>query len=286
MRLKIVSLVLLSILPLSLRWPVENGRVTSTFGESRADHFHDGVDMVCPDDKIYPIEDGELLYMWEKSMFPLENYPGGGNQKILMHQNGYCSVYMHLVDGGLHPPIYKKGEMLSKIGNTGHSYGKHLHFSIFDFKSGVSVNPITMMPEYVDKTEPKIDSLLLRIDEKYITLKDKSTIRLTRNYPLLIKIFDTVTGRENLGIFSLTVHHNGKKATEVKFDRLETSPNGLTFAKRTFDSLFDEAGYYKVPDVKYVQGLNEIRVAACDYSGNCAERTFSLEVNIEFGLNN
>ena len=72
----------------SFRWPVNNGTVTSTFCESRWDHFHDGMDMTSIDGKVYPVESGTLLFYWDKTLFPLDNYPGGGNYKILEHRNG------------------------------------------------------------------------------------------------------------------------------------------------------------------------------------------------------
>ncbi len=78
-------MLFLIALNLSFQWPVDGGRITSVFGESRADHFHDGVDMVPPDGKIYPLDEGELVYLWDRSMFPLDAYPGGGNYRVLKH---------------------------------------------------------------------------------------------------------------------------------------------------------------------------------------------------------
>ena len=66
-------IILLTLFNTSFRWPVENGRITSTFGESRWDHFHDGVDMTSIDNKIYPSADGKLIFLWDKSIFPIES---------------------------------------------------------------------------------------------------------------------------------------------------------------------------------------------------------------------
>ena len=63
-----VPLVLVMSL-VSFKWPVTNGTVTSTFCESRWDHFHDGIDMTSIDDKVYPVEDGKLLFYWDKALF-------------------------------------------------------------------------------------------------------------------------------------------------------------------------------------------------------------------------
>ena len=46
-------IIFLSILLTSFKWPIKNGKITSTFGESRGDHFHDGVDMIVNDFNSY-----------------------------------------------------------------------------------------------------------------------------------------------------------------------------------------------------------------------------------------
>lgn len=275
------ALLFLIIFTLSLKWPVDKGRITSTFGESRADHFHDGIDMVCPDDLIYPIADGSLVFGWHKGIFPLDKYPGGGNYKVLRHSNGLLSVYMHLADGLSLSGTYSEKKPMAKIGNTGHSYGKHLHFSILNPLDRSSVNPYKVLPPFEDKTEPVIGEMLVRIKDSYTTLKDNSRVRFTKHHPLLIKVFDRIIGKENLGIYSLEVEHNGRKIHSSLYDRLLYSPQGLTVSSLTFLSLFDEKGYYSIGGIKYSDGLNRFKVRACDYSGNCAEKIFNLEINLD-----
>lgn len=72
-----LSILVFALMSLSFRWPVDAGRITSSFGESRGDHFHDGIDMVCPDDKIYPVDSGKLVYYRDETIFPLDVVPGG-----------------------------------------------------------------------------------------------------------------------------------------------------------------------------------------------------------------
>ena len=146
-----VSLIVLVLSNVSFRWPLNNGKITSTFGESRWDHFHDGVDMISSDEKIYPVEAGQLLYFWNRSLFPLESYPGAGNYKILKHSNGIYSIYMHMTDEISLRKIYTKNDPLGFIGNTGHSFSKHIHFTIADSNKNITVNPFGKLPVYADK---------------------------------------------------------------------------------------------------------------------------------------
>jgi len=69
-----------------------------------------------------------------------------GNFVIINHGNGYETLYAHLnnvyVNVG---EEVEKGSLIGTMGNTGNSYGAHLHFEII--KDGIRINPF----EYLDK---------------------------------------------------------------------------------------------------------------------------------------
>lgn len=277
----LISMLFLAIFSTSFRWPVDDGKITSTFAESRGDHFHDGVDMISPDDKVYPVDTGRLIFYWDRSIFPLENYPGGGNYVILSHENKYYSLYLHLEEGFNIKNFYKKTDLLGMIGNSGHSYASHLHFSLLEKNSWGSLNPFLKMPEFKDDKPPLIGELYFKIDEKYINVRNNSRIRLTQHYPILIKIIDVINGNEKLGIFKLEVTHNHKKVLEAVFDRIDFSSNVLNIKKKDFFNLFDEAGYYKVEGIKFQEGENLFKILAWDYGGNFSEKEFMLDVDLD-----
>lgn len=59
----------------------------------------------------------------------------GGNYVILRHAGGICSFYAHMQKGSVcvkKGEQVKQGQVVGKIGNTGHSDGPHLHFQIMD----------------------------------------------------------------------------------------------------------------------------------------------------------
>jgi len=276
-----ISMVVLAFCFVSFRWPINNGTITSTFGESRWDHFHDGMDITSADDKVYPVEPGTLLFYWDKALFPLENYPGGGNYKVLEHRNGMYSIYMHLENGLSSQKIYTAGEMVGMMGNTGHSGSKHLHFSMLYPAKRESINPLKLLPVIPDTIAPVISDLAFHIGEKYIIVRDKSNIRLTRHYPLLIKITDSMVGRENLGIFRLVVIFNGKTATDREFSAISLLKEKLDVGGKEFDDLFDKKGYYRVDGLAYLDGGNALKIAAYDFAGNKSEREYSFNVKLD-----
>lgn len=129
--------------------PVKVGRVTSEFGWrdiGRGKEWHQGVDLAGPKpgDKvpIYAAADGVV-----KREGPLSTY---GNRVLLQHTiNGkiYETNYAHLsfisVKGGQR---VKQGQQIGIMGNTGGSFGVHLHFEIHNglYKPGQpnAVNPM------------------------------------------------------------------------------------------------------------------------------------------------
>jgi len=277
----LLGLLILALSNVSFRWPVDNGVITSTFGESRADHFHDGVDMVSASDNIFPVGSGSLLFAWNKTFFPLDNYWGGGNYKVLSHNDGLLSVYMHLQDFDNLKPAYNESDIIGQMGNTGHSYGKHIHFSILNQTKKESINPMTALPSFADSKSPEVLNFYIRIENRYIRINNNSDIRLTKHYPLLIEIKDTIKGHENLGLYRLKAVFNGKEVVDYDFSKINYSANGLTINGKTFNDLFDEQGFYKINGLVFNEGFNTLNVVVFDFNGNSSEKNFTINVNLD-----
>jgi len=280
-RLFLISMIFTIMVFPSFRWPVEKPRLTSSFAESRWDHFHDGIDVISSGDKVCPVKGGKLLYFWDKSIFPLDNYPGGGNYKIIKHEKGVYSVYMHLQDGQKYKKSFAEDDIVGIIGNTGHSFSKHLHFTLLDLNTGLSFNPLAVLSGIDDAKSPEVVEMALRIGDKYVILKDDSNIRLTRHYPLLIKIIDSISGGEKLGISKLKVSLNEKNIFFMDFNTITSSSKGFIAGRKYYEQLFDEKGYYKVEGITYEEGSNRIDISALDFYGNSVQKTYSFFVKLD-----
>jgi len=279
--LTVFSIIVLALSNLSFKWPVNNGIITSTFGEFRGDHFHDGIDMVSSDDNVYPIAAGTLLYTWNRSLFPLENYWGGGNFKVISHSDDLISIYMHLQDVEHLKQDYSESDIIALTGNTGHSYGKHIHFSVLDHAKRESINPLKVLSRYSDDKSPEIINFYVKIDNRYIRLNDKSDIRLTKHYPLLIEVKDTVKGNERLGLYNFKASLNGKAIADYTFDKIDYSHDGLLVNKIIFLDVFDEKGYYKIKDIVYQEGINNFSFIVSDFNGNISKKDFTVNVKLD-----
>jgi murein DD-endopeptidase MepM/ murein hydrolase activator NlpD len=112
--------------------PVINGILSSPFGE-RWRHRHQGIDIAAPwGSPIYSTAAGKVVY---------SGWMGGYGQSLLVdHGKGYKTRYAHcsklLVRKGQR---VKSGQMIAKVGSSGHSTGPHLHFEVL--LHGIHKNP-------------------------------------------------------------------------------------------------------------------------------------------------
>jgi hypothetical protein len=188
---------------------------------------------------------------------------------------------MHLQDIDNLKQTYSESDILGFIGDTGHSYGKHIHFSVLNPLEKESINPFKLLPVYNDMKAPEILNFYIRIDNKYIRINDNSDIRLTKHYPILIEIRDTIKGNENLGLYKLKAVFNGKEVADYEFSKIGCSINGLKVSNKVFTDLFDEKGYYKINELIYNEGINILSVVVSDFNGNSSEKNFTINVNLD-----
>jgi hypothetical protein len=100
-----------------------NNIVTSNYGH-RKGRQHQGVDLdLETGDTVVSAFDGVV----RMSRF----YYGYGNMVVVRHHNGLETLYGHLSKVEVEPgQEVKAGQMVGLGGNTGHSFGSHLHFEI------------------------------------------------------------------------------------------------------------------------------------------------------------
>ncbi|MDR1340262.1 MAG: M23 family metallopeptidase [Prevotellaceae bacterium] len=148
--------------------------MSANFGELRSNHFHSGIDLRVGGTsgaKVYAIEAGHVSRIYVSGT-------GYGKALYIEHPDGHTSVYAHLdrfagkiaeyveeyqysrqrfhvndyTDTTLLP--VKKGDLIAYAGNTGSSFGAHLHFEIreselqapFNIVSKGYITPVDDMP--------------------------------------------------------------------------------------------------------------------------------------------
>jgi len=280
MRPEKLCVLFLSLFFLSFQFPVQNGIVTSVFGESRGDHLHDGIDMVAPINHVYPVEDGEILYFWNKDIFPFDQYTGSGNYAFVAHEGEKVSLYLHLEDQSSFNEQCETGTPFARYGNTGRSYGAHIHVGLFDRTNWSSFNFFSFKtPE--DTAPPQIGSLAFVIEGKLMRINDRAQVRLTKHHPLYVEIRDGSGKGENYGIYRLSIDVNNINKQNLVFDQINYEKNKLTVGGKTFDDIYSKDGLYKADNILYSQGPNTITVHAEDFNGNVSNKEFVIEVALD-----
>lgn len=99
-----------------------DGKITSRYGYRRG-RYHNGIDInLDTGDPVVAAFDGKVRY----SKY---NKSGFGNLVIIRHYNGLETFYAHLSELNVVPNQFvKAGDLIGLGGNTGNSYGAHLHF--------------------------------------------------------------------------------------------------------------------------------------------------------------
>lgn len=175
-------------------------KITSTFGESRGDHFHNGLDISSANEPVLAMADGKVLYSRYTEDHPFEDELGTGNSVWLDHGSGNFTAYYHLKDGRisklLKPDGIKAGDKIGITGNSGHSSGAHLHFVVLR-KHGLEIlDPMKFLSPIPDSSAPEISSLLVHVNGKFTNINDGDNINLSKEFPFTISIVDA--GEKNL----------------------------------------------------------------------------------------
>ena len=154
--------------------------LSGNFGELRTDHFHSGVDFKTDGvvgKPIICVADG---YICRASVTP----GGYGKALYVMHDNGYMTVYAHLdsfppeIDKRVRRYQYKnetfktnlwfgpsefrvkQGEFLAYAGNSGYSFGPHLHFEIRNSDGNELYDPMDVYKDkLLDTRAPKVHAI-------------------------------------------------------------------------------------------------------------------------------
>ncbi len=132
-------------------WPLFELRdISSPFGNRihpifHVQMFHNGIDV--PGNQGTPIKVTKSGIVVEA-----KEHPGYGNYVVVLHKDGYHSLYGHATSLIVRKEqLVKQGETIAYMGSTGRSTASHLHFSIF--KGSEWFDPLKLL----DDTKVKED---------------------------------------------------------------------------------------------------------------------------------
>lgn len=148
--------------------------LSGNFGELRSNHFHSGVDFKTQGAVGKPIRAVADGYICRASV----QTGGYGNALYVIHDNGYMTVYGHLdrfpknIADRIREYQYEnetfavnlhfekdefrvsRGEVFAYAGNTGYSFGPHLHFEVRDSSGNELYDPMRFYATRLNDTIP------------------------------------------------------------------------------------------------------------------------------------
>lgn len=316
------------------RSPVDiNLSISSNFGEIRPNHFHAGLDVyteVKSGKNIYAAADG---YISRVNVSPR----GYGNAIYITHPNGYVSVYGHLneFNKSIADYIYKsqhnkqqfelemyplphlfpvkQGDLIGKSGNSGRSYGAHLHFEIREELSEDPINPLFAY-NIKDKVAPKIqgvylyrfnknsenDSYARRDELKIINAK---TIKSYGRLGFGIEIHDYLSGQYNrFGVYEVDLFIDDSLYFSYQMNKFSfyearylnsfadfyLNTNSRKKVTKCFIEPNNQFSVYKTNGrgiFDFSDGkLHKIRIVGKDIKGNATSLSFNVQSDSSYAL--
>ena len=233
--------------------------LSGNFGEIRSNHFHGGLDFKTDGvigKPVRALADGYI------SRIRVTN--GSGYVLDVCYDNGYSTINRHL-DGFISPiaerveklqyenesweveiipepgeyPV-KGGQQIAWSGNTGYSFGPHLHLDMFETESGDYIDPMPFFKSVIKDTRaPKADGIMFFPQPGKGVVDGKQQIKTilpNAGHPVEawgvigtgIKAYDYMDGTGNrYGVYSVVLTVDGKEVFRSTVDRFSQEENRM-----------------------------------------------------------
>lgn len=227
------------------------------FGEIRSNHFHGGLDF-----KTGGVIGKPVRALADGYISRIRVTHGSGYVLDVVYDNGYSTINRHLsafvgdvarrveelqyeqesweVELIPQPGEYpvRAGQLIARSGNTGYSFGPHLHLDLIEEESGDYVDPLPFFKKYVkDHTAPKAEGFMLFPQQGKGVVNNKQTVQTFPLYPkqpvtawgeigIGIRAYDYMDGVHNrYGVHTVVLEVDGKEVFRSVVDRFSPAEN-------------------------------------------------------------
>lgn len=315
--------------------------LSGNFGELRSDHFHSGIDIKTQGTTGHHVFSVAAGYVSRIKV----QANGYGKSIYITHPNGYTSVYGHLnnyrediatyvnkmqykqrshmVDLYLDKLTFpmEKGEFIAYSGNTGGSFGPHLHFELRSTANQHPVNALQFNFDITDQVAPRFHSIHIYPMDKKSRVKgtvEKFSSKLVKDKGIYtipygteisasgilgmsVEVFDYLNGASNrCGIHTLEMYVDNKLSYSHTMDEFSFSESRYINAHTDYEANIrfgikahrlhrlpnDKLRIYNrdaknTPLVFNEARSYQIRILATDVAGNSSVLEFKVEGNKE-----
>ena len=275
-----------SVFLFSLQWPVENPVIKSNFGEKTGSYYNTGIDVISDKTDVYAVDKGEVVYYQEENNHFSALPSGLGNFIVIEHDKLLRTTYGHLANNfiGKEKVNVSSGEVIAKIGDSGSSNGRYLHFELVDKELGELVNPLVLLPGIADKSKPVIKEVFIKNSGavQYKTLENNGEIKAGK-HDLSAIIYDL---SENMKYFcpiaphSIKVYINGEESLSIIYNSIKKSGNFLVLNSnnRNIKDYYidDENWQIYLGQFDFKPGVTRIEITVSDFKGNENIKEFKI----------
>lgn len=263
-----------------------------------------------------------------------------GRWIIITHPNGLSTLYAHLnnfeprleayvteqqyknesweteqeIPKGLFP--VKKGDFISYSGTTGGSGGPHVHWEIFETKSGRRLNPTLFVDHITDNVDPTVTRLAMYDRSNSVFDQNPQLFKLLksggvysvqggvlktnlRELSFALQAYDTRNGTSNQdGIYSARLYFDGREISSFYIDSVDyddtrymnchvdykMKANGGSWVQHVQKLPGDHGGVYYDLGQRAIVKLSdtlehEVKIIVGDASGNNSTISFNVKHN-------
>ena len=232
---------------------------SGNFGELRSNHFHGGLDFKTGGvigKAVRALADGYIsrIRVTSGSGYVLDVCYHNGYSTINRHLNGFVSPIaerveklqyekenweVEIIPSSEEYPV-KAGQQIAWSGNTGYSFGPHLHLDVFETETGDYVDPMPFFKSRVKDTRaPKAEGIMLfpqagrgvvegSQSHKAVLLNSVRPVEAWGVIGTAIKAYDYMDGVSNhYGVHTVILTVDGNEVFRSTVDRYSAEENRM-----------------------------------------------------------
>lgn len=233
--------------------------LSANFGELRGDHFHGGIDF-----KTQGVSGKAVLALADGYISRARVTKGSGLVLHVTYDNGFSTISRHL--SGFLSPIKEKvieqqyleeswevdlqfdsheipvrrGEQIAWSGNTGYSFGPHLHLDVIEDATGDYIDPMPFFAASLkDTRKPEVKGIMCspklgegvvngKQEIQLFSAKEPFSIKAWGKIGLGIKAFDYMDGTHNhYGVHTVELYVDNELTFRSVVDRFSPTESGI-----------------------------------------------------------